>query len=461
MEDQVKGSEKTEIILLNKLKDRLLNLSAREQKINLRPYQGATYDLISLLEKTNEKFIEKFETSLLSSLLAKSREKTVSFSVSSIFRLIEDEEEKQKSKERLNYLRRFNNKLYVEKGYKSLYLGFLFLRGYFINSQKLLRIVNAPLFLFPADLRKGNGLDIIISKSKKINYTLLYFLRKELEIENDIFTQTITKLEEINNDNFESFLASLKPIVSQLFSEKKIQFNFSEIFDNHLEESNYSLEKIFEFQRRRNKNRKTLLKNFFPISLADKPVHSQKNCLEVIKNLVFFIDKGTNLSLFNDFEKIVEKFQTNEEKQLIDSVFDFLFKSQEPGKAEEDGEHENSNKKLKKTIYTPFLSDPSQTNILQKIFNDFWEKALCIDGPPGTGKTQLISNLLVNGLFYEKKILIVCEKNAALQVIANNLNGIGLDDCFVKINELSQVPEIVRYVNGVLEEKKEGIVSKD
>jgi hypothetical protein len=329
MEDQVKGSEKTEIILLNKLKDRLLNLSTREQKINLRPYQGATYDLVSLLKKTNEKFIEKFKTSLLSSLLAKNREKTVSFSVGSIFRLIEDEEEKQKSKDRLNYLRRFNNKLYIEKGYKSLYLGFLFLQGYFINSQKLLRAINAPLFLFPTDLQKGNGLDIVVSKNKKINYTLLYFLRKELEIENEVFTQIVARLEEINNDDFKSFLFSLKAIISQLFSGEKIQFNFSVAFGNYLEESNYSLEKIFEYQRRNFQKKKTLLEIFSPISLADKPDRSQKNYLEVIGNLVLFIDKGTNLSLFNDFEKIIEKFRTDEEKELTSSAFGFLFKNQE------------------------------------------------------------------------------------------------------------------------------------
>ena len=49
MEEGAKNKDKPEIRLLSKLKDRLLNLSTREQKINLRPYQGATYDLVSLL----------------------------------------------------------------------------------------------------------------------------------------------------------------------------------------------------------------------------------------------------------------------------------------------------------------------------------------------------------------------------------------------------------------------------
>src|SRR3954453_16090910 len=100
MEPQVNNQLRPEVILLNKLKDRLLNLSTREQKINLRPYQGATYDLVALLTKTSEKFFSKFESSFLSSLLAKDREKEFSTSIDNIFRLIEDEEEKEKNKTR-------------------------------------------------------------------------------------------------------------------------------------------------------------------------------------------------------------------------------------------------------------------------------------------------------------------------------------------------------------------------
>ncbi|CAI2162089.1 11690_t:CDS:10 [Funneliformis geosporum] len=398
MEGGVKNNEKPEIRLLSKLKDRLLNLSTREQKINLRLYQGATYDLVSLLAKTNKKFIEKFESSLLASLLAKNREKEVLVSISSIFR------------------------------YKSLYLGFLFLRGYFVNSQKLLRAVNAPLFLFPTDLRKGNSLDIVISKHKKVNYTLLYFLRKELELENDVFTQIVTKLEEINNDDFKSFLFALKPIISQLFSGEKIQFNFSVALNNYLEEPNYSLEKIFEYHRSQTKKSKTSLEIFSSISLADRPIHSPKNYLEVLGNFVIFIDKGTNLSLFNDFERIIKKFQANEGGELAGSALGFLLKKQDFEKEKKESDHE--------------------------------KKALCIDGPPGTGKTQLISNLLANGLFYDKKILIVCEKNAALQVIANNLNNIELGSYFIKINELNQTPEVFRRISSILEEKNQGIADQ-
>jgi len=57
-------------------------------------------------------------------------------------------------------------------------------------------------------------------------------------------------------------------------------------------------------------------------------------------------------------------------------------------------------------------------------------------------------------------MLVVCEKNAALQVIANNLSSIELSSCFVKINELSQIPEIFRHISNSLEEKKKESVSQ-
>ncbi|CAG8437264.1 6931_t:CDS:2 [Ambispora leptoticha] len=55
-------------------------------------------------------------------------------------------------------------------------------------------------------------------------------------------------------------------------------------------------------------------------------------------------------------------------------------------------------------------------------------------------------------------MLVVCEKNAALQVIVNNLNSIELGSYFIKINELNQVPEISRHISSVLEENKKNTV---
>ena len=99
-----------------------------------------------------------------------------------------------------------------------------------------------------------------------------------------------------------------------------------------------------------------------------------------------------------------------------------------------------------KSLYNPFPSDPSQTRILRAIFQSFSENTLCIDGPPGTGKSQLICNLLANSLFYQKKVLVVCEKEVALKVIYDKLGSLGLNHSIIKINELNQTSQVYQQI---------------
>jgi len=74
------------------------------------------------------------------------------------------------------------------------------------------------------------------------------------------------------------------------------------------------------------------------------------------------------------------------------------------------------------------------------------ENTLCIDGPPGTGKSQLICNLLANSLAEQNKVLVVCEKEVALKVIYDKLTTIGLNCSIIKINELAQTPQVYRDI---------------
>jgi len=48
-------------------------------------------------------------------------------------------------------------------------------------------------------------------------------------------------------------------------------------------------------------------------------------------------------------------------------------------------------------------------------------------GPPGTGKSQTITNLIANALFQGKRVLFVAEKMAALSVVQKRLEKIGLE----------------------------------
>lgn len=49
-----------------------------------------------------------------------------------------------------------------------------------------------------------------------------------------------------------------------------------------------------------------------------------------------------------------------------------------------------------------------------------------LHGPPGTGKSQTITNIIANALYCGKRVLFVAEKMAALSVVQNRLAAIGL-----------------------------------
>jgi transcription elongation GreA/GreB family factor/RecA/RadA recombinase len=53
---------------------------------------------------------------------------------------------------------------------------------------------------------------------------------------------------------------------------------------------------------------------------------------------------------------------------------------------------------------------------------------MAIEGPPGSGKSQTIVNLIANAIATNKKVLFVAQKGTALQVVLSRMRSLGLDD---------------------------------
>ena len=67
-----------------------------------------------------------------------------------------------------------------------------------------------------------------------------------------------------------------------------------------------------------------------------------------------------------------------------------------------------------------FLSPPdfSQEEAVLSVDN---KKIVTVEGPPGTGKSEVIASIISNNVIKNKTILMVCEKDAALKVILDKL----------------------------------------
>ncbi|CAA6820879.1 MAG: DNA helicase related protein, partial [uncultured Sulfurovum sp.] len=61
-------------------------------------------------------------------------------------------------------------------------------------------------------------------------------------------------------------------------------------------------------------------------------------------------------------------------------------------------------------------------------------KNVVIEGPPGTGKSQTISNMVAALIADGKSVLFVSEKLAALEVVYQRLSDVGLGDFCLELH---------------------------
>jgi primosomal replication protein N'' len=60
---------------------------------------------------------------------------------------------------------------------------------------------------------------------------------------------------------------------------------------------------------------------------------------------------------------------------------------------------------------------------------------LVVHGPPGTGKSQTIVNMVADSLAHGQRVLVVCQKRAAIDVVAARLKAQGLNDLFSVVHD--------------------------
>ncbi len=101
-----------------------------------------------------------------------------------------------------------------------------------------------------------------------------------------------------------------------------------------------------------------------------------------------------------------------------------------------------------------FLVSDADFSQMQAVWQAREAPGLVIHGPPGTGKSQTIVNIIADTLAHQQRVLMVCQKQAALQVVHARLRDVGLASLCLHLSDadsdrLSVFREIRAQVEGL------------
>lgn len=252
-----------------------------------------------------------------------------------------------------------------ETGRYELYIGYPFVEGKLKDDT----FVKSPLFLFPITLTKKHD-TWVIQNISNVNILL-----------NKVLLLAIAKHNEIRLTNME--MEYQKVEIENII--KKLKEN-NIIIDN----------KISQIEA-------------FKEDIKDTIAKYNLGQLTLVNNLVIGQFSIAN-SIYNDYEELIER-------NIDNNILECLLKSN------------SLNKGIYKEVDEKLTFKESDLNLISNL--DYsQEKAvnmvnetdkLVIYGPPGTGKSQTITNIIGDALSKDKKILMVSQKRAALDVIYNRL----------------------------------------
>ena len=90
------------------------------------------------------------------------------------------------------------------------------------------------------------------------------------------------------------------------------------------------------------------------------------------------------------------------------------------------------------------LPIPADSSQLRAVADAVGGRTFVLEGPPGTGKSQTITNLLAHALASGRRVLFVAEKRAALDVVKKRLDAVGLGHLSLDLHDKSARPAAVR-----------------
>lgn len=359
------------------MRDKLNNINKRNRSIRLlKIHQKWNFDLASI------DLIEGKEDA--QSILNKIVQQKTKGKITLLYPSLDDEKSMNLSK-KLTDLYRQIKAMKDETGVHDFYLGYPFLSGVLLDGT----FIQAPLFLYPIRLEKDN-----ISMQKwvlhmeeggpQLNRTLFLALKKlnKLGFSEEIFEEADAVASSMDFEVIMAFLE--KHHLKVLYTET-------------------GLSRLKEYK------------------VGDIPEVAN---MSLIENAVIGDFPQGGSSIIRDYDELINLSETNSLSlvgDMINPEYDLVYEAGVlPSGVEEDEQISD-----REDILNLLQADGSQEEIMREAHH---QKGIVVHGPPGTGKSQVIVNLITDALHRKKKVLVVCQKRAALDVVYQRMSSLGLSD---------------------------------
>ena len=358
--------------ILNSYLRRLTNLTSRNKSLLLLRLAAGRFFDINELDFLNK----KPAFSVVEQLIARKKEVF-------LCRVLDSRDETNNNvSQKLRKLSRFDRFVLEERGARDLFMAWPFACGSFSDGTP----VRAPLLFFPVSLHmEENGWNL---KTRTDEYC---YLNRSLLLAYSHFNKVPID-EQLMDYNFEEFPSdsrSFRVALYELFKGSGIELNF---------------------------NQQNFTDNLLPFRAFNKieyKNHFKQGTITLQPEAVLGLFPQAGSYLVPDYLTLLE------DKSILD--LSSLFSSQSFDDVTPEFGFLSSLRE-EQTV-TPFKIDAFQENALKAIKSG---KSLVIQGPPGTGKSQLISNVMADYASRGKRVLLVCQKRAALDVVYERLHEIGM-----------------------------------
>lgn len=157
-----------------------------------------------------------------------------------------------------------------------------------------------------------------------------------------------------------------------------------------------------------------------------------KDQLEIEECAVIGLFPLSNSDLLQDYDELIDKLDKGAAPEpLLGSAAALL-----PAELREQVGCAPIEARTDTSRLVPLIAaDPTQRGVLRKARAT---RALVVDGPPGTGKSQVIVNLVADALGRGERVAVVSEKRAALDVVAQRLERTGLLHATALIHDVQE-----------------------